>query len=384
MSNLPNVAISKALVLATDISLDRERIIPVLESKEFSWDLFGALCVKHKVAGLVHQQFQQAQLLNFVPTRVHILLHALRVYTGQRNIFMVDEIKAITTDAKRQGVDMRPTKGAALLGWVYEDASTRLMVDLDFFARRRDIGRIRQFLEGRGYVQGKFDRDRLDVTPFSKAEYLIASQASYVLPSFVRIPNHELVRAISVDVAHSLGVSPVADADELIMAEHIEANGIPSLDRHDLFIHLCVHLHKELKRAHYTAKGHGLGLIKFCDVLRCFLSVAASDTDIRKIFDRARQLHVNGEVFFAVSITNDFYENDHLSKLIALFQESDNTDFDQESWLTMSDNIGRVTARREYSPFECLSFLDDRDYLTSRIEVHDSTIIANSPFLDPS
>ncbi len=382
MSNQPNVAISSALILATDVSIDRSRIIPVFESKEFSWDVFGALCVKHKVAGLVHQQLQQAQLLNFVPSRVHMLLHALRFYTAQRNKFVLGELDAITADAKQQHVDICPTKGGSLLRWVYKDFGTRILMDLDFFARRRDIGRIKQFLEGRGYVQGTFDRDRLDVTPFSKAEYLIASQATYVLPSFVRIPNNEIVRAISVDIAHSLGVAPVERADEIIMAECSEMNGVPALEPHDLFIHLCVHLHKELKRAHYTAKGHGLGLIKFCDVMRCLLEVAPAEEDLRQICDRAHQLRVNGEVFFAIRITNDLYGNDRLGKLIALFDEANDTEFDQDSWLTLSDNIGRVTARRDYSPFECLSFLDDRDYLSDRVEVHDSTIVANSPFLD--
>lgn len=335
-----------ALCKTNHSSIDIDTIVCNLESKEFNYDMFLALCFKNKVAGLVYHSIIVNALQKNVPCRIYYTLRYFYLCNKKRNEIHFFELDRLINAFRSEGVDVRPLKGSILIPTIYTDLGSRMMNDIDLFIRKQDVRVVSDIMSNYGYKQGHYDKTKNIINPLDKAESTIWKLKMYNLPPFHKLMNDGLVDIVSADFTFGLSFSHSHDVSNAMISNSDEYGKYISLSYLDLFIHICCHLYKEATNVAWSEFKQDINLIKFCDV-REFYYKFLINKELSEILERVCELEVTDAIYFAIKNTASLYTDDTLNKLaLAIPNVKDNVFdniYNQDSTIVMKrkDSIAK-------------------------------------------
>lgn len=208
----------------------RDRIKELL-GLSLDWELVGDFAGRHNTTALLFHHLS-ATSLESVPDALASSLRAYYFRLAAHNLRLVGEAASLLGEMDAAGAPGVLWKGPALAYSVYASPELRAFTDLDIIIRRRDVPRMRQLMESRGYLA----RPRVGVT-----EDELFSRRGEVVTMW----NDE--REIAVDVHWgSTGryLSPVMDCERLWHeSESLSMGGVstPVLRSDWMLLALCAH-----------------------------------------------------------------------------------------------------------------------------------------------
>lgn len=290
-----------------------------------NWDAFLSLCVKQKVAGLVHLNLHrwglEARVTPAARMAFRLLYHAHR----RRNRSLLATMREVVTHLAAAAVDARPLKGSILVPLVYSDGGSRILSDIDLFIRKADASRVATLMQEIGFVQGAYCAATRSIEPLRREEQMIWKLKMYNLPGFLRLSDDDFVDVDCVDFAFGLSFSDDRDLSGEMLSRRGVMAGIETFHPVDFFIHVCCHLYKEASNDAWVQLGLDVNLIKFCDVRELGLKLFAPSADGARnrhlLGDRVALLGVHNSVYFAVFFAHRIYGDAVLADILACLGE---------------------------------------------------------------
>jgi hypothetical protein len=140
-----------------------ERIRPLLE-KAVDWNNVTRLADKHGTTSLLYQNL--AAMEAFIPPEPLAALRQKHESNVHKSLFLARELMRVLDRLDGLGIESLPYKGLVLSETYYGDMALRQTGDLDLFARRNDVSRIKSAVRDLGYTP------RLSIPANAEAAYI--------------------------------------------------------------------------------------------------------------------------------------------------------------------------------------------------------------------
>ena len=142
---------AKCLMLNEDPSF-RETIIESIETDSIDWKIFASLCSNHLVLPVIYLRFNSHQLLEHLPVEFVEFLKEIYELNLNRNLQILEQLKAITNVLNQSNIYPTYLKGAAhLLDGLYSDVGERILGDIDFLVPEKNYLAAGKIMEKGGY-----------------------------------------------------------------------------------------------------------------------------------------------------------------------------------------------------------------------------------------
>lgn len=197
------------------------------------WATVEMLAARHGLFPLLHRHLGALEP-GVIPREVQASLWARHETLCRRNRFMTRELVEIVDLMARAGIRVAPYKGPTLAIAAYGDLALREFGDLDLLVRSKDVLRIRDLLQARGY------RSEYALTPVLQRA-LVCSRRHYELP--LRDPARALLVELHWRADPDVEAVPLGDERWWSELERIELEGtpVPMLKVPELMLILCLH-----------------------------------------------------------------------------------------------------------------------------------------------
>lgn len=127
-----------------------------LSETEINWDQFVKLSSQHLVLTTSYCRLKQKKLANYLPKELENYLEEITSINRNRNLTLLEEIKAISNCLNEHHIPYVFLKGAALLiGGYCNDLGERMISDLDILIPKEHIHKAFNLLKKLGYNQEK-------------------------------------------------------------------------------------------------------------------------------------------------------------------------------------------------------------------------------------
>ncbi|WP_161792622.1 nucleotidyltransferase family protein [Psychroserpens damuponensis] len=127
-----------------------------LTSSEIDWEYFVQLSSEHLVLTTAYCRLEQKELLNYLPKELVDYLEEITNINRNRNLALLNEIKAIAICFNEHNIPYVFLKGAALLiGGYCKDLGERMISDLDILIPNEYINHAYKLIQSLGYDQEK-------------------------------------------------------------------------------------------------------------------------------------------------------------------------------------------------------------------------------------
>lgn len=182
-------------------SEERPCIMKELQDARPEWPEIIGLADRHFVLPALYNRLNRSGLLEMLPEEHSNVLEQIYTLNKQRNALIRDEINMIACSLNKEGIQPLFLKGAAaLLVNLYEDSGLRMMNDVDFLVRKKDIAACMELMQHAGYYP-------MDV-PGLKEDYF---EKLYHERPLVNDRHN-----VRFEVHRQLHQNPVIDSEELI------------------------------------------------------------------------------------------------------------------------------------------------------------------------
>ena len=224
----------KRLILAqlrSFCQLERENEINRLLSAGMDWERYLDLCGAHGLEGVVYYTLKRSKLTGSLPGEVMAYLEKKYYQIATYNIYLMDQLKRITTAFGETGLSLLPIQGSSLVETVYPSLGTRPMTDIDLLMKKEEWSEARQLLQRlefspRPWFPNFFSRNGviLDIHFDLGGSDRIRSRRYAV-----RIQNDRLWAEV-VSSADSPGGRTLSDSDTLLyLAAHLQKHSFSRL-----------------------------------------------------------------------------------------------------------------------------------------------------------
>ena len=215
-------------------------------------------------------------------------------------------------------------KGAVLCA-VYP-RGCRTSNDIDILVSPENIGVISDLLTANGFRQGNIRGG--EFVAATRREIIESRMLRGETVPFIKKIGFPYMEYLELDINYSLDYK---NGDGKVLSEMLAKSGersfgelwIPTLEKNDFIIHLCCHLHKEATTYPWVKMHRDMSLYKYADIYTCCSGM--SDSDARKLFERAYELGAEKQCAFAVLQTDELFgiSSKELTALAARALEDD-------------------------------------------------------------
>ena len=129
---------------------DIDELRDFVASRTINWQLVYKIARSHSIRPFVYHVILTKKL--DVPAQFRSKLENDYQIALQTNMMQGLMTAKITSDLKKQGIDVISYKGASLAARYYENPAMRESVDIDFIANQEDLAKIEDYLIGRDYL----------------------------------------------------------------------------------------------------------------------------------------------------------------------------------------------------------------------------------------
>lgn len=234
------------------------------------------------------------------------------------------------------GVPSLLRKGALYEQALYGGLGHRTFKDVDLFVAETLLPLTEKVLVESGFVQGWFDEYRGVVRSLSREDQIGYRLFPDHLPPMSQVADDELVRAVKVDVATTIGWhnSPFQRHGIEVVAREIElaagAGGPPEGRLAFHFVDCCIHLFREayFEKEIVDSRSNGVRLSKFLDTALLFESISQEGPGSIAMFIDASMrpalawVGFHTDHLFGCDIVNAFGLGDALAEGFAFTWES--------------------------------------------------------------
>lgn len=271
--------------------------VRALVLSDLPWTEIFAEALWHKVAFLVYDRLAGSGLLDEALTRGSLPLLLLNHWKQlhkvnlRRNRLYLEESQTVSACLTWHRADHAVSKGGPLLiGRVYETGQ-RKMYDIDFIARREQLGRVQAAFAELGYRHGAYDHATETITPLPHDEVRKWLLHARGLPNFLRSPSDEIVDVLVAQVQFKVGSTADGSAMDTgpFLDRALSRGAMRVVDDVDLLLQLVLHIVRETRDEEFREWRMDWNLIKLCDLDR-FLDAVADDAMLTAFTDRAEQL----------------------------------------------------------------------------------------------
>jgi hypothetical protein len=268
------------LLARADDQWDHEPVRELL-AKPLDWNWIVVTACRHKIAQLLWHNLTRRDLIapglgtGGLPELWMVYLSQLFTASRERNRLWMANTAAVSARFREAGLPVAAIKGGALIGDVYTEEN-RFLNDIDFIARRSDLGGIKEVLFGLGYTYGSYNYATGRIDPISTRVERAWLFNNHTMPNFYKLTGHDTVPYYKIQVgydffdpfeAYSLdGAQVVAKA-----TGKSDGSGILVPSAADTFVNLCAHIYREGVSLVYEDYNVNWQLGKFCDLLAFLL-----------------------------------------------------------------------------------------------------------------
>ncbi|MFI6743418.1 nucleotidyltransferase family protein [Nonomuraea sp. NPDC050451] len=308
----------RLLMLLSRIDLDAEDRAAVREllakSTDIDWGLFIDAAGRHRVLPLAAGNLARYDLA-FDESDGHRLLPYWWLFAGvprangERNAVLRAGYAPVLRALTEAGVPYVVRKGPAIGERLYGDSSLRVTNDLDIMVAESDLPRFADCLTSVGFQQGRLDRTRARIEPFSRSTTIYWKVHLVNELPFVRAAGFAGVDQYIVDAVtstlHSAAARPGDTAEVLARAVPTVLHGEPSfvLDWPDWLHNLAVHLYEEAVSPYHIRRGKDLRLQKFVDIAAIVRASRGQD-DWDRFAALVSQYRTEREIYYTLHHTD--------------------------------------------------------------------------------
>ncbi|MCK8480530.1 nucleotidyltransferase family protein [Psychroserpens algicola] len=200
-----------------------------LESEPINWDKFVELSSSQLVLTTCYCRLKEKQLLDLIPNDLVLYLEELTSINRNRNLTLIDEIKAITQAFDVHNINYVLLKGAAILiGHQLKDLGERMVGDVDILVSSEHISEAYQLIKDLGYNQSKgfnYDVTNFRHLPrqFTDDKMAVIELHSSILDlKFKHLIDEDLI--FNTKIKHQDGIIPSAYAMNIINVMGLQIN----------------------------------------------------------------------------------------------------------------------------------------------------------------
>lgn len=315
-----------------------ERIVDITADTNFNWFEFYKYCLYHRTFTLAYQNIRKLAGISIPKYLADI--HRYVYYANQkRNTANQNEIHALTSMCKSNGITVVPVKGAMLVPELYSDYGLRYSGDIDFLFDFRDRDELVKLLEANGYQKGRYSNRSECVLHPDRREELKWKLYFTSLQPYVKETGNYLYPAFSLDFRHSLDDDLNKEPIQEIIAFARSHEGRAA--QHHYLAHLCCHFHDEARHSLSVFDAKDFNLIKLCDI-REYILKYISERELELAVSFLRKYNLEHKLLFALYFVQEIYGDQLFITQEELYGEHEICDL-----LTFGDNMHGK--QKEYS-----------------------------------
>lgn len=267
--------------------------------------LLGDLCL-NRLGGIAYLNMKKSKGLK-VSKEFRWTLEAVYNDNKRKQEYLLRDVGILSEIFKESTFDYAFLKGAYLSTMLYPKGC-RVSNDIDILVCEEDLSKCTKLLEGAGFVQGQYSRDK-GIIPASRREILMARMNYGETVPFFKVVDDEV---IMVDVNFSLDYKP---EDGCVVKQMLRkartvvspVGEFKTLDKADFLIQLCCHLYKEATTIDWVRTRRDLLLYKFCDIYVLLMKDYLPE-DFGVLLDRIKEYGVEKECYYTLVNTAEFFE----------------------------------------------------------------------------
>lgn len=181
--------------------------------------------------------------------------------------------------------------------------------DIDLMVLPCDVTNLGNLLSACGFCRGNIRNG--EFVPAKRKEIIESKMMRGETVPYVKEVNLPYMKYFEVDINFSLDYKNSDNYAISQMLERIERKNIgeiqiPTLNKDDFFIHLCVHLYKETTTLPWVEMKRDMTLYKYCDIYMLLQDM--TESDIEKIFQRAKELDMEKTCAFAICQSAELFD----------------------------------------------------------------------------
>src|SRR5579862_4793086 len=258
------------------ISRDRDRDEEIRELAKCSldWNTLFLSALWHKIAFIVYARMRETGALDLALTRGNLPLLILNHW---KQLAKVNEVRSrlyanvaveLCQAASSAGIDLVVSKGGiALFGSAYSYFE-RKTYDIDFIARRSDIGAIEELFARCGFRYGQYAHATESLGPARSGDVRKHLLQGRGLPNFVRPLSDGPIDCLVAQVRFRIGAGYAGGRSisaEPLIDKSVARDEIRVVSWPDLMLQLALHVHREAHEDEYARWNLSWNLVKFCD-----------------------------------------------------------------------------------------------------------------------
>jgi hypothetical protein len=333
---------------------DRDGEIRELAMCPLDWNSLFMSALWQKIAFLVYSRMKATSAIDIALARGNLPLLLLNHW---KQLAKVNEVRSrlyadvaveLCEAASSVGVDLVVSKGGiAMFGSVYSHFE-RKTYDVDFIARRHDVGALGELFASCGFRHGEYAHATESLGPARSGDVRKHLLQGRGLPNFVRPvsdgPIDYLVAQVRfrIGAGYAGGRSVSADA---LMERAVNRDGIRVVNWADLSLQLALHVHREAHEDDYARWNLGWNLVKLCDFDRALHRGREELAD--ELVARAAELGFLAEVAFAARATAIFFPSPLLDDVALRCSRGDPPALDADELHTKLWSTGTGLGRQE-------------------------------------
>ncbi len=271
----------------------------------------------HRMQGVAYGRLRESGLLGKVNREFRNSLQQAYENNVERNHSFERCVMLVENTLRFSGCRVALLKGAYLC-LAYPDGY-RTSNDIDLLVLPEDITKVGKLLYDAGFRQGHLRNG--EFIPASRREIVESRMMRGETVPYIKEVNYPHMKYLEVDINFSLDYKngdPMTIRSLLERTHTIVKRGvcIPTLEKSDFFIHLCVHLYKEAMTLPWIKMKRDMTLYKYSDIY--FMLAGMTEEEIRAIFCRAKELGLLTVCAYAILCTGEIYgERDSLAICLA-------------------------------------------------------------------
>jgi len=305
-----------------------------LLAKPLDWNWIVVTATRHKVLQLLWDNMKRLDLVapalgtGGLPELWTVYIAQMFAAGRERNRLWMVNVEEIAAQLQKVGIQLVAIKGAALIGDIYT-VENRFLNDIDFIARRADLGAIRDRMFDLGYEYGSYNYATGVIDPIAERVERAWLFHNHVMPNLYRLSDSPVVPYYKIQVGYGF-FDPFEDfqvdgsvvVDDAVVKSPGSAILIPSLV--DTLINLCCHIYREGVSMVYQDYNVNWQLGKLCDLLS-FLRKHDAELDPVQFMDKVDSLGIRRPVFYGFYYTSEAYRHPVLERWLAASDPGDRT-----------------------------------------------------------
>lgn len=278
--------------------------------------------------GFIIEQIYHHKLINYVArkkiNKMHIteycriwslILNNSRLNQIQTDYIYQKFLQWIIPIFNSYNINLVITKGVSTAPILYNSIYERSFSDVDFLVRKHDIRTIQNILHENLFVSGEYNPfiDGIDAYTKKQEKYyeLVTHQIAQNVYKANEIPKGNVAVDINFGIDPQNKFKSEKFVENILKRKHnINVNNlnIPCMSKEDMFIHCCVHIHRDCTYIFKIDEINDVKLYQFIELYK-MIKKWFPNFDINYIYKTIEEFDIYNEIFYALHFCSIVFPN---------------------------------------------------------------------------